>query len=97
MNYGYNQVPVLFPPQNAYPMPPQQPTTCYMILKQEGTEARGAPVAMFSDPFKARAAFDACPQNIVGAFTGGGGYYQLVAYAVDPYGTLSELQVIGQK
>jgi len=75
-----------------------QPSTCYMILKQEGNEARGAPVGMFSDPFKARAVFDSLPENMVGAFTGGGGYYQLVAYAVDPTnGALSELQFIGQK
>lgn len=68
-----------------------------MILKQEGSEARGSPVAMFADPFKARAVFDALPMNVVGAFTGGGGSHQLVAYAVDPYGTLTELQLIGMK
>lgn len=98
-NYGYNSdVPVLVPVHQlkmAHPQP--APATCYMILKQEGNEARGAPVAMFSDPFKARAVFDGIPNNIVGAFTGGGGSHQLVAYGVDAYGTLMELQLIGMK
>jgi hypothetical protein len=100
MNYSlFGQAPVLTPAPNTYQMAPQpQPSTCYMILKQEGNEARGAPAGMFSDPFKARAVFDSLPVNMVGAFTGGGGYYQLVAYAVDPTnGALTELQFIGQK
>lgn len=96
MSYNYG-APVLTPPPHPHTHLPMTQATCYMILKQEGNEARGAPVAMFSDPFKARAVFEAIPANIVGAFTGGGGYHQLVAYAVDPYGTLTELQVIGMK
>ena len=71
-----------------------KPTQLYMILSAVGTE-RGAPFALFFDPFAARAAFAAIT-DLTGAFTGSYTAF-LVVYDVAPNGQLTEVEELGRK
>ena len=71
-----------------------KPTQLYMILSAVGME-RGAPIALFFDPFAARAAFAAI-SDISSAFTGSYAAF-LVAYDVAPDGQLTEVEELGRK
>jgi hypothetical protein len=71
-----------------------KPTQLYMILGAVGTE-RGAPFALFFDPFAARAAFAAIT-DLTGAFTGSYTAF-LVAYEVGADGQLAEVEELGRK
>lgn len=69
-------------------------TQLYMILSAVGME-RGAPAALYFDPFKASAAFAAI-SDLASAFTGSYTAF-LVAYEVDAEGHLVEIGELGRK
>jgi hypothetical protein len=69
-------------------------TQVYMILGAVGME-RGAPTALFMDPFKARDAFAAI-SDIASAFTGSYTAF-LVAYEIAADGSLTEVEELGRK
>lgn len=66
----------------------------YMLLSAVGME-RGAPFALFYDPFAARAAF-AGISDIASAFTGSYTAF-LVAYEIGENGQLVEVEELGRK
>ena len=70
------------------------PIQMYMLLSAVGDE-RGQPIALFFDPFRARAAFDQY-NDLAHAF-GAGRTVFLVAYQAMPDGSLIELEEIGRK